>query len=356
MPSLASFNANNLYLRYRFKGSYPGDTSRKSFDAAEKEVGYLPGRGPGGTLTRDFILWDRTRRDVAALALREPDGTLPDLLCLQEIENLDAMRAFNRHALGGHYPYALLIDGHDERNIDVGVLSRWPIEAVRTHVDARAEGDFVFSRDCLEFLVRTEAGPLTVFHTHLKSKFATGSEAEKRQQRHRAGLRRQAESAHIRALVQARMDGQLDTALFCVLGDFNDVPSSPWLAPLFTAPFLHDVIGALGPEEGWTYFWRSKGQVSRIDHILASPALLARIRGSGRAPHIERGGLGYRAVSRDLDTLPAEVTWTQHDEDHTGLPGVPADSKVSFRFPRFGAVLEDVANNASDHCPVRIWF
>lgn len=356
MPSLASFNANNLYLRYRFKGAYPGDTSRKSLDAAEKEVGYLPGRAPGGGLTRDFILWDSARRDVAALALREPDATLPDLLCMQEVENLDAMRAFNRHALNGYYPYALLIDGHDERNIDVGVLSRWPIQAVRTHVDARAGGDFVFSRDCLEFLVRTEVGDLTVFHTHLKSKFATGTETQKRAQRRRAGRHREAECARIRSLVEERMSGQLETALFCVLGDFNDVPASPWVAPLFTAPFLHDVIGEVGPEEGWTYYWRSKGQVSRIDHILASSALLERIQASGRTPHIERGGLGYRAVSRDLDTLPAEVTWTQHDEDHRGLPGVRPDMKLSFRFPRFGAVLDDVAHNASDHCPVRIWF
>jgi len=30
MPTLATFNANNFFLRYRFAGTYPGDQRKKS--------------------------------------------------------------------------------------------------------------------------------------------------------------------------------------------------------------------------------------------------------------------------------------------------------------------------------------
>jgi hypothetical protein len=95
-------------------------------------LGYIPEKKFGKYLSSDFVVWDPIRRQLAAQALAEPDGRLPDILCLQEVENIDAIRKFNQDYLGGHYPYAILIDGWDPRNIDVALLSVFPIVSLRS--------------------------------------------------------------------------------------------------------------------------------------------------------------------------------------------------------------------------------
>ena len=44
MTSLATFNANNFFLRYKFSKTYPGDMSKKSLIEASDAamMGYLP--------------------------------------------------------------------------------------------------------------------------------------------------------------------------------------------------------------------------------------------------------------------------------------------------------------------------
>ena len=139
MPTLATFKSNTFFRRYRFAGTYPGDASEKSAIAAAQvgTLGYVPGKSFGKYKKDDFIIWDAKRRALAAQALAERDGKLPDILCLQEVENLDAIRRFNEDHLDDHYPYMLLVDGWEPRNIDVGVLSVLPIVEVRSHIDDR---------------------------------------------------------------------------------------------------------------------------------------------------------------------------------------------------------------------------
>jgi len=52
MPTLATFNANNFFLRYRFAGTYPGDQSQKSaVEAGEVAgLGYVPEKKFGQAL------------------------------------------------------------------------------------------------------------------------------------------------------------------------------------------------------------------------------------------------------------------------------------------------------------------
>jgi hypothetical protein len=174
MPALATLNVNNFFLRYRFASTYPGSTSVKSaVEAADITMGYVPEKKFGRYASGDFVVWDPARRELAARALAEADGRLPDILCLQEVENMDAARKFNEDYLRGHYPYRLLIDGWDPRNIDVAVLSVFPIAGIRSHLDAvDGRGRRILSRDCLEATVRLDSGEeLTVFVNHLKSKF-----------------------------------------------------------------------------------------------------------------------------------------------------------------------------------------
>lgn len=55
------------------------------------------------------------------------DGrTLPDIVILQEVENIGILRRLNTEG-GLNYATAVLIEGGDKRGIDVGILSKFPI-------------------------------------------------------------------------------------------------------------------------------------------------------------------------------------------------------------------------------------
>lgn len=369
MPTFATFNANNFFLRYKFQSTFPGDTSRKSqIEATEvATIGYLPEKPFKKLGAGNFFVWDEKRRVLADRALREPDGELPDILCLQEVENLDAIRLLNENYFGNFYPYRLLIDGYDPRNIDVGMLSRFPIVEIRTHLDQLgADGLRVFSRDCLEVTVLLESGePLTLLVNHFKSKLVMHKDEDTDEERvnsiRLSHGRRLAQAEAVARHVDERFAGRHDSALYAVVGDFNDVAASPYIAPIVGSPHLTDVLEAHLPGDNWTYYWRGRNRVSRIDFVLASRTLAGRIAtqaNMGRPPHIERRGLGYRELGEGGKTLPRQVTWTHFEEDEvTSRPiGIKDDIKVDFRFERYPKVVADPTANISDHCPVKVWF
>ena len=109
---------------------------------------------------------------MTALALARGKISSPDICCLQEIENMQALRNFSGACLDKKYPNALLKDSHDPRLIDVGVLSVYPICKVVSHIDEKDHrGYYLFSRDCLEVTFNVGGKNLTLFVTHLKSKY-----------------------------------------------------------------------------------------------------------------------------------------------------------------------------------------
>jgi endonuclease/exonuclease/phosphatase family metal-dependent hydrolase len=335
-------------------------SAKSAITAADINLGYIPEKKFGKCLSGDFVIWDPMRRDLACQALTEPDGHLPDILCLQEVENMDALRKFNEDHLGHFYQYHLLIDGRDPRNIDVAVLSRFPITRVRSHLDeVNGTGSSIFSRDCLEVTVALDTGEeLTLFVNHLKSKFVdtrNKATADMKLAALKSHRQRLAQAAKVANYVEERFKGQHGTALYAVIGDFNDTEESPWVAPLLQSPLLVDVVAQTRPvNDRWTYYWCAQGRVQQIDHVLASKALAARV----TMTHIERTGLAYRALNRAGETLPKEVTVTHFEDDGvTPKPSiVTADEKVPFGFGRYAPIFENVGNNISDHCPVKVWF
>lgn len=373
MPTLTTFNANNFFLRYRFSRTYPGDMSRASLiEAAEvATMGYLPGASFGRYPLTSYIVWDAVRRELAAVALEEPDGRLPDILCFQEVENIQAIRILNTRYLNNHYAHSLLIDAYDPRNIDVGILSIYPIVNIRSHIeDTIADGSQPFrNRDCLEVDLGLPNGEtLTLFVNHLKSKLVI-RETNETDAHYRARVLdshqlRQSQAREIARLVDQRFAGHHNTALYAVVGDFNDTPASPWLAPLITSPHLTNIIADLrGPADSWTYYWRSRSRISQIDYILTSRALSNRIRQAAQnnpnsQPYIERAGLAFRSWSVDGETLPREATLVHFEPDIAtpAVPGALPNSRVPFQFPRYEEIIEDWRRNISDHCPVKVWF
>ena len=100
-----------------------------------------------------------------------------DVLGVVEADDRTTLQRFSDRLLadvgGTPYEQVMLVDGNDDRGIDVGVMVRAPltIAHLRTHVfDRDAEG-VVFSRDCCEYHVRTpDGGVLAVLVNHFKSK------------------------------------------------------------------------------------------------------------------------------------------------------------------------------------------
>lgn len=347
MASLATFNVNNLFVRYRFGQAFPGDASGKSAVTDPLE-GYLP------IYEQDaFRLFNPLQRDLAAKAITGDGTRLPDVLCLQEVESLIALRSFNEQHLRSAYRYALLIDSRDMRQIDVGVLSNLPILSVRTHVDDRkvpadSRDPYLFSRDCVEVTVELAGGrQLHLFVNHLKSQFIdyrrASTPAKRKAARERNDRRRLAQATRVRELLHERFPGQaFRRELFAVLGDLNETPASPSLAPLTEDAGLEPALERIPDEaDRWTHWYRSENTVSQLDHILLSAALS---RGTaGTLPVIERRGISYARTLADGLPGPRRTSFVRSDDDPDPIP-------VEFRFPRFPDVTPDAY--ASDHCPV----
>src|SRR5213592_1724453 len=116
---LATFNCENLFARYKFEAGPPGTKKVLTPQELDQHWGFLP---PERWKKSFQILSEDGWRDLTAKALKGKDG-YPDIACLEEVESLPALRRFNQDFLAGHYTHAVLIDGHDPRSIDVGVLS-----------------------------------------------------------------------------------------------------------------------------------------------------------------------------------------------------------------------------------------
>ena len=89
MHSFTTLNIGNLFVRYRFTNSYPGDPRPRAEVARSpgEKVGFLapepPQRLGKDRLVRSHDLLEPERLDLAVRALRDPSGLLPDVLCLQ---------------------------------------------------------------------------------------------------------------------------------------------------------------------------------------------------------------------------------------------------------------------------------
>jgi len=335
-------------VRYRFGQTFPGDMSGKSA-VNEPTLGYLPMYDPDM-----FDLFNPLQRQLTAQALSRDDSGLPDVLCLQEIESLIALRTFNEKHLGSHYKNALLIDSRDFRQIDVGLLTNLELLSVRTHVDELdpvpddPKRPFLFSRDCLEIEVALPEGRrLTLFINHLKSKFIDPKQADtpekKKAARERDDKYRGRQADRVIALLNERFPGNaFDTELFAVVGDLNDEPASTPLKKLYQDAGLEDAYERIPNEQDrWTHWFRGENSVSHIDAMLLSPALTQLT--NGAEPKIERRGISFARILQDGGIGPKLTHFQRVDDD-------PNPVDVDFRFERFDEV--DPELYASDHCPI----
>jgi endonuclease/exonuclease/phosphatase family metal-dependent hydrolase len=230
----------------------------------------------------DWIGWlDLKVEAVNDFAVRNTARVIHDLdadvIGLVEAESRPALLRFGRDvspAVGGApYEHVMLIDGNDERGIDVAVMTRqgYEIVDIRSHVDDEDGQGQIFSRDCAEYTIKTPGGKrLVVLINHLKSK-GFGSQAT-------SNAKRKRQAARIKTIYDQLVHA--GEKFVAVIGDFNDTPDSAPLEPLLKHTNLKDVFVHPSFDDGGrpgTFGTCAKG--NKIDYILLSPDLFTRVQG-----------------------------------------------------------------------------
>ena len=173
-----------------------------------------------GRMTDAGYRTDYPKSEESKTALRRCIAALDaDVLVLQELGPEPYLQELRRDLLncGLAYGYSYLALGPDgDRHL--AVISKQPLKRVLTH--ARVEFNYLgakehVKRGLLEVVLDTAAGELTLWVVHLKSRFTDRKDDPD------SNLRRAGEATALRDLI-LRRHGNPETALFLILGDFND--------------------------------------------------------------------------------------------------------------------------------------
>ena len=305
---LGTFNAENLFARYKFRTTYKPSQSN-------------------GFSVNDvaFNHYANNEKKLTAQAIKKVNA---DILCLQEVESLKVLDNFNSKYLGRKgYRHRLLIDCFDPRHIDVAILSRFPILSVTSHRDDLSQirrGKKLFSRDCLEVQVEipVNRGKKTVFHlyiNHFKSMMGG---------RKRTAAKRKEQADRVKAIVDQHWKNKGYRGNFAILGDFNDYDDGlTSLNSLLRHQNLVDVLrnSSLAQAARWTHYYKRKKQYTQLDYLMLSKPLYNQA--------CEKLGVKLLPPGLMLQGLP------QRAERYTG--------------PRFKDVGMDKPK-ASDHVPLYV--
>jgi len=237
-----------------------------------------------------------------------------DIQAVIEAEDRTTLRLFNEQVLtqvgGKPFDHVMLVDGNDDRGIDVGLLSqaKYPIVSIRSHVDDVDAKGQIFSRDCAEYEIGLPNGRrLWILLNHLKSK-GYGTQAANDAKRKRQAQR-------VRELYDAHL--QAGDNLLAVIGDMNESPGNAPMDPLLRqGSTLKDISSHTNYVSGGkTGTHGSCGPSAKLDYILLSPDLYAKVKAAG----IERKGM-WGGVNGTLWPHFAELTSADEAaSDHAAL-------------------------------------
>lgn len=372
---IATFNVENLLARFDFSGWK--DRVRRDPALSLVEIANQ----------RDFRSMEQARviahaddtRQMTALAMADCKA---DIFCLQEVENLETLQAFEDNYLyrmtGLSFPQKAWVEGNDGRGIDVALMARnttlagetLKIERITSHrkktfsqMDVFTNelkemgfepNDRIFRRDCLEVDLRIGGRWLTLFLCHFKS---MGPFRDGKSGRDYTMPIRIAEAQSVKRIIQRKFGSERTPKMrWMVCGDLNDyrgrlvVEGNPhedntqfnWTGeavsgvdPLLADGFAVDLVERRRRDDRWTLYYasgprdpkyqhrgRETQHLVQLDYLLASPALT---KGNEKAvPEIIRHGQPHRTP-------------------------FPPGQNVE-RYPRTGWDRP----KASDHCPVAV--
>jgi len=295
--TVGTFNLNNLFSRWNFAAEI---AAIPETPAVASEVEYVFGVDDAIKLRtyRGRLVKAKDAAGTEAIAERLRRIRV-DVLAVQEAEDIDTLRQFNREHLGGMYPHVALVEGNDPRLIDVGVLSTYPIGGITSWqhaVHPAAPTELVFGRDLIEVEILNQARnarPLTLFNTHLKSHYVDFREDPAAGQA-AANERRRRQAETVGRIVKARVRPD---SRYVIVGDMNDPPGSEFLRGFAQDAELRLVNGLATPQEtrppkpdspmpvsaAWTHRFKTANQPAHyelFDHVWLSPALAPRQSGA----------------------------------------------------------------------------
>lgn len=289
--TVGTFNLNNLFSRYNFQAEV--EIVRSGGIEVDAEVRFTFVE-PVGYQFRSYmgkLVKPKTPAERKMIADRVKAINV-DVLAVQEVEDIGVLRQFALEDLGGMYPYQVLVEGNDQRLIDVGVLSRFPIGGVtswRFAMHPEEPHDYIFSRDLLEVEIldtKRRQRLFTVYNTHLKSNYVRWGEDEV-QARERILERRRRQAEMAATIVTARTR---PNSSYVVTGDMNDdvdaeslvaFKQAGWInglvTPKETRPAKRESVAADNPKHtAWTHRYKANRQPPRFelyDQVWLSPAL-----------------------------------------------------------------------------------
>jgi len=265
---IATFNCENLFARYKFK---------KNIDPVKED---------GFTIDdMAFNLMDEDEKRITGEAIKEVNA---DVIALQEIESLPILDRFTTEYLDEMgYKYGILIDSHDPRQIDVAILSKYPVNSIKTHkheLSTLKRVKWLFSRDCLETEIDVDGKTLHLYTNHLKS-MMEGREKTK--------PRRVEQSKRVAEIIYKKWKENGYKGNFVVLGDHNDYPEgNTSLTALLEHPGLENVVERLPAEDQWTHFYAPNKEYRQLDYLFLSKSLAEL---NTNKPEMMRKGIYYGA-------------------------------------------------------------
>ncbi|MBL7981923.1 MAG: endonuclease/exonuclease/phosphatase family protein [Flavobacteriales bacterium] len=247
---------------------------------------------------------DGARKSTAAVM----KAVKADVCCVVEAESRPVLKSFNSEMLTGatRFDYPFLIDGNDQRGIDVGVLSKLPIGPVHTHMFEKSGSTALFSRDCLHVeLLLPDGRTLHLLCNHLKSKMNNDAASD---------TRRKLQADRIAEILTEKFDLRND--LVVVAGDMNDTPTSATLQKLLGKANLYDALKLQfgnDMQQRWTYKYRN--QLDQIDYLLISRPLKDAFVQAG----VERRGIHGVEDITGVKPFPSVTSYSNHASDHAAV-------------------------------------
>lgn len=211
-----------------------------------------------------------------AMVMRDVNA---DLIGVVEAETRIALGRFSSQLLekvnGVPYAHVMVIDGNDDRGIDVGVMTRagYEIVSICSHVDDEDQVGTIFSRDCPEYAITTPTGArLVILVNHLKSKgFGSTDDSNKKRKRQAKRVK----EIYERLVASGEQN-------IVVLGDFNDTPASVQLRPLLKQTDLKDISTHPSfSDDGRPGTFKNGTKNEKLDYLLLSPWLFDKMIGGG---------------------------------------------------------------------------